>query len=435
MKRIASACAVIALLFLPSTGAGLTMEEAVDMARASNPRLKDFQHRTEAQRSRVDSRKAPFWPELELDYTYDRQENIYSFFQTRDASTFTAEISYNLFRGFSDINALRSDRSTLDAFLYEQKSTEADVVLDVRRAYIRVLRTRKALEVAREAVELLERQSRDAEKFWRAGLTAKNQFLLVEVSLASTRQELLQAETNVRIAREALDRAIGAPVGKDALIGDIAFGKPVDLDEEALSRTMLSNRSELRFLEAQLAAREYARDSIRGRYYPSVDLSLSHSEYGETFAFEGLPDPLFDSNTSALVEAKWNLFEGGRTKNTILAEESEVRAITERIRDTKENLFLQLKTAVEEYRVSAGRIELARAGIEQAEENFRITENQFRERVATTTDLLDARFLLSRARDEYNNAFYNLNLSMAALERVVEGSVATGSSSGEPRGN
>lgn len=434
MKRIGFACAVVALLFLPSKGAGLTMEEAVGMALASNPRLQDFQHRTEAQRSRVDSRKAPFWPEVDATYDYSNSDTTY-FTLTTDASVFTAEISYNLFRGFSDLNTLKSARSTWDASRYEQKSTEADVVLDVKRAYIRVLRTRKALEVAREAVELLERQSRDAEKFWRAGLTAKNQFLLVEVSLASTRQEFLQAETNVRIARKALDRAIGVPVGEDTVIEDIDFGKPMDLDEEALSRTMLANRSELKFLQARFAAREYARDSIRGRYYPSVDLSLSHSRFGETYAFEGLPDPLFDSDTRATVEAKWNLFEGWRTKNDILAEESEVRAITERIRDTEENLFLQLKVAVEEYRVSAGRIGLARTGIEQAEENFRITENQFRERVATTTDLLDARFLLSRARDEYNNAFYNLNLSLAALERVVEGPVAAGSAGKEPRGN
>ena len=434
MKRIGFACAVVGLLFLPSTGTGLMMEEAVDMALANNPRLQDFQHQTEAQRSRVDSRKAPFWPEIDATYDYSNADTTY-FALTKDASVFTAEISYNLFRGFSDLNTLKSARSTLDASRYEQKSTGADVVLDVKRAYIRVLRTRKALEVAREAVELLERQSRDAEKFWRAGLTAKNQFLLVEVTLATNRQELLQAETNVRIARKALDRAIGVPVGEDTVIEDIAFGKPMDLDEEALSRTMLANRSELKFLLAQLSAREYARDSIRGRYYPSVDLSLSHSRFGETFAFEGLPDPLFDSDTRATVEAKWNLFEGWRTKNDILAEESEVRAITERIRDTEENLFLQLKAAVEEYRVSAGRIELARTGIEQAEENFRITENQFRERVATTTDLLDARFLLSRARDEYNNAFYNLNLSLAALERVVEGPVATGSAGEEPRGN
>ena len=433
MKKLA--VVILVSLLFPLPGRALTMEEAVALSLANHPRIKDFQYRSKAQGKRVDSRKAPFWPEVEVSYDYERRENVFISFQTQDSSTFTGEISYNLFRGFSDLNTLKSARSTLTASLYEQKTTEADVVLDVKRAYIRILRTRKALEVAGEAVELLERQSRDAEKFWRAGLTAKNQFLLVEVALASNRQELLQAETNVRIARKALDRAIGVPVGKDTVIEDIAFEKPMDLDDEALSRTMLANRSELKFLEARVTAREYARDSIRGRYYPSIDLSLSYDRFGETSAFEGLPDPFFDSDTRATVEAKWNLFEGWRTKNDILAEESEIRAITERIRETRDTLFFQLKAAVEEYRVSAGRIVLSRKGIEQAEENYRITDNQFRERVATSTDLLDARFLLSRARDEYNNAFYNLNLSLAALERVVEGPVTPGPDGGKPPGN
>lgn len=432
MKRIS--LAILVFLLVPHGVHALTMDEAVDLALAKNPRTREFRYRTEAQRSRVDSRKAPFWPEVDATYDYSNADTTY-LFSTEEASVFTAEVAYNLFRGFSDLNALKSSRSELDASRYEQKSTEADVVLDVKRAYIRVLRTRKTLEVAREAVELLERQSRDAEKFWRAGLTAKNQFLLVEVALASNRQELLQAETNVRIARKALDRAIGVPVDGAEVIEDIGSVDPMKLDEEALSLEMLANRSELKFLEAQVAARGYARDSIRGRYYPSVDLSLSYSRFGEGVAFDGLPDPLEDSDTRAMVEAKWNLFEGWRTKNDILVEESEVRAIMERIRETKENMFLQLKTAVEEYRVSAGRIELARAGIEQAEENYRITDNQFRERVATSTDLLDARFLLSRARDEYNSAVYNLSLSLAALERVVEGPVVPAPDGGKPPGN
>jgi outer membrane protein len=94
--------------------------------------------------------------------------------------------------------------------------------------------------------------------------------------------------------------------------------------------------------------------------------------------------------------------------------------IEERIRDTGDRLLLQLRTALADYRVSAGRIDLARKAVEQAEENYRITENQFRERVATTTDLLDARVFLARARTQFNNAFYGLRQALTALERVVE---------------
>ena len=432
MKRLA--VVVLASLLLPWPGHAVTMDEAVSLALANNHRVKDFRQRTEAQRKRVDSGKAPFWPEVEATYGYERAENTFSF-QTRDASTFTAEIRYNLFRGFSDQSALGAARSTLAAARHEQKAAEADVVLEVKRAFIDLLRARKGLEVARESVELLARQSRDAELFYRGGLTAKNEFLKVEVELASARQDLLKAESAFRVARKGLERVTGVPVGEEEPIGETAFGEPAGLDEGALAPLMMERRSELRFLAALRQARERARDSIRGGYLPSVDLSLSHSRFGEAFAFEGREDPLFDSDTNAAVEAKWTLFDGFRKRSDILAESAEIRAVEERIRDTQDDLLLQLKSAVEGYRVSAGRITLARKSVEQAEENYRITQSQFRERVATTTDLLDARVFLARARTEYNNAFYDLGLSLATLERVVEGPVATGPVGGEARGN
>jgi outer membrane protein len=420
MKRLGVAVAVLMGLLVPRAGGALTMEEAVSLALEHNPRVREFGERTEAQRRRVDSGKASFWPELEATYAYERRENVFSFFQTQDSSTFTAEVSYNLFRGFSDLYTLDAARSTLVAARYEQKAAEADVVLDVRRAYIELLRAKKALGVARESVTLLERQRRDAELFYRGGLTAKNEFLRVEVELASARQELLRAEGAVRVAERTLDRTVGADVSARGEIEEVGVAPPLALDEGELSQRMLAGRSELRFLEARRASREFTRRAIRGGYAPSVEVSLAHRRFGETFAFQGLPDPLFDSDTTARVEAKWSLFDGFRKRSDILAEEAEIRALAARIRDTKEDLSLQLKAAVEDYRVSAGKIDLARAAIAQAEENYRITENQFRERVATTTDLLDARVFLTRARNDHNDALYDLARSAAVIERVVE---------------
>ncbi|HDY71238.1 MAG TPA: TolC family protein, partial [Nitrospirae bacterium] len=74
----------------------------------------------------------------------------------------------------------------------------------------------------------------------------------------------------------------------------------------------------------------------------------------------------------------------------------------------------------ENYRVAGERLGVSKKAVEQADENYRITENRFRQRMATTTDLLDARFLLTRARIEHNNARYDIYLSMAEIDRVVE---------------
>lgn len=426
---------VLAMVLIPLPGRAVTMEEAVSLALKNNHRVGQFRQQTQAQERRVDSAKSPFYPAVEAAYSYQRRENVFSFFQTRDSSTFSGEIRYNLFRGFADWNTLRSARSILDSARYEEKAAEADTALDAKRAYIEVLRARRRTEVARESVGLLERQRRDAEAFFRGGLTAKNEFLRVEVELATARQELLVADSALDVARGTLERVIGVPLAEIGQVEEIADPDPVGIDERALAERMLENRSELRFLEAQRTAREYVRDTVRGRYLPAVDLSATHSRFGETHAFEGVPDPLFDSDTIVLAEARWNLFEGFRTRNDVLAEEALIRALTEQILDTRADLLLQLTTAVEGYRVAAGRIDLARASVAQAEENYRITENQFRERVSTAADLLDARVFLTRARTEYNTSFYDLRLAIATLERVVEGPVEERRTDGVPSEN
>jgi len=62
---------------------------------------------------------------------------------------------------------------------------------------------------------------------------------------------------------------------------------------------------------------------------------------------------------------------------------------------------------------------VTKKAIEQAEENFRITEKRYKERVATSTDVLDAQTLLARAKSDYTNALGDYHISRAQLERAM----------------
>ena len=62
---------------------------------------------------------------------------------------------------------------------------------------------------------------------------------------------------------------------------------------------------------------------------------------------------------------------------------------------------------------------MAKKAIEQAEENFRINEERYKERVATSTDVIDAQTLLTRAKSDYYNALSNYNIALAELERSM----------------
>ena len=67
-----------------------------------------------------------------------------------------------------------------------------------------------------------------------------------------------------------------------------------------------------------------------------------------------------------------------------------------------------------------------RASIRSATENFRITEERFREQLTTNTEVLDAQTLLSQARNNYNTALTQYNVAEARLRRAMGGGLPEG---------
>ena len=62
---------------------------------------------------------------------------------------------------------------------------------------------------------------------------------------------------------------------------------------------------------------------------------------------------------------------------------------------------------------------MANKATEQAEENFRINTERYREQVGTSTDVIDAQTLLTKARSDHDNALGDYSISRARLERAM----------------
>jgi outer membrane protein TolC len=420
MKRLLLILAVSLGMLSPGTATALTMEEAVDLALKNNNRIRQFQHLESSRKEGVGTARSDFYPSLDIGYLHTESTEEVFFTQSQ---VFTAEAAYNFFNGFSDQNSLREAKARARASLFERKSTVADVVLEVRSAYIEVLRSTSAVETAREGVELLEQQLRDTQLFYREGLLPKNDVLEVELSLASNRQDLLQAKRDRTVAVKRLERVAGARFSVEETFEKFEEMGAIDVNTEfdfaVLREEMLDRRSEIKFLEETAAANRYAMKSVRGEYLPALDVRASYNRFLDT---DSAGAELFDFEEEAqvVITASWNLFSGFETRHESARFNYLARAAEAELADTREELVLQLQTSLENFDVSRGKLAVAEVAIEQGEENYRVVESQFKERVATSTDLLDARFLLTRAKNQYNDAVNDLRLSAAQIERVLE---------------
>ena len=412
------------LLIAPHTASALSMEEAVDLALANNHSVKRAGFEHDSARAGLLEARAGFMPNLSASYSYaTSSEDAYGSGSEYSVATVTA--AYNVFAGFSDYNRAREAKAKASAARYRARSTRAEIVLLVKKAYTEVLRAGSSLITAGEGVALLERQRNDSALFLQEGLIARNELLRVEVELAKARQDLLEAEGDHRVSRRALEKAIGTELGEEEPEPLSIPPDGVEMDFEAMREELIANRSELRYLRLTQEAYDHAASATGGAMLPRVDLSLSHSKYGDSPTVGGR-DYSYDSETVSMITASWTIFDGLRSQHGKSRQRYLARATGESLKETEKELLLQLRRAVEDYTVARQKLVVGETAVGQARENYRVTDLQLKERVATTTDLLDARNYLTDAKDRYNTALYDLHIAKATIERVLERNIPPG---------
>jgi outer membrane protein len=80
---------------------------------------------------------------------------------------------------------------------------------------------------------------------------------------------------------------------------------------------------------------------------------------------------------------------------------------------------LEVKNAFLLIHEAGKQVQVTKMAIEQAEENFRINTERYREQVGTSTNVIDAQTLLTKARSDHFNALGDFNINQARLERAM----------------
>ena len=95
----------------------------------------------------------------------------------------------------------------------------------------------------------------------------------------------------------------------------------------------------------------------------------------------------------------------------------------DRFEDQLDEVALQVKEAYLDFCQAAERIPVAEKSIELAEENLRISQDQYVEGLLTSADVLTEEERLARARSSYYRALYESHRSLARLTYVAGGSL------------
>lgn len=392
----------------------INIDDAVNQALNNNNSLKKEQYIYEESIENANYAKSSYKPLLNLGYTYNtRSENFDG--NGKEYSNAYATISYNLFNGFTDKNTIKSaiEKSEYSKFIYE--SLKYDLILKTKQDYISYLKSIRNIETQEKAFELLEQQYKDSQNRFNEGILAKNDLLQINAQMLQAKQNLERQKANSKIARFQLKNRLGGILSESDNIEDL---KKDEISQGIYDVNSLNNRSEIKALEKMVDSLLSQIKANNGDMMPNVDLDLSYLKYADD-GFSNMGDSNSDQ-TKAVINFSWNLYNGGRDSIDEVIFNKRLLQIKEDLVKLKLDIKLQYENAMQEFEVSKLNYETAKISLIQSQENYKLVNNRFKVGLSSSTDLINANFLLTQAKQSLDNAYYDRFLAKASLDRIFE---------------
>jgi len=415
MKRLLLALP-LALLFVPNPCHALSLEEGLQIVTRNGRDVTIARSDETVAREAVTLARSPWLPSVDL---YGREtwlryqpEAIFkgnavptSQDQFTTLGVRATQILYDFGKTTSSVNAATFG---LKAKEIETSRVMNQASLEFIISYLDLLESEKLLHVAGEEVTRYEAHRKDAEVRLKAGVITKNEVLQSEVTLADSRQRLLTADDLRSLRASRVNSLLLRPLNDTVQADEVKPSPATGITLESAWTAAEAESSDLRDLDAKIAAKAESVRTIEAEYLPTLYLSGGY-EYQEN-QYQVHP-----RNWSLIAGVNVNLFSGGASGSKISMAKSELRSlklIREKMLDT---VRLSVKAAYLDQQTSRLKVEVAKTAVASAVENLRLHTLRFKEGVGTTTEVLDAVTLLSTAESNLWRATYAMQRAEASL--------------------
>jgi len=396
----------------------ITLAEALRRAaRVAPDYVRALGQIEDAEWGRRAARLAFFIPSLEVGL--DETKYSQAFFNPADPATPTstlvvgrASASYEIFslRKFSELSRARAEVESAEAGELEQRFQAA---LQTESSYYDVLVNQELSRVARERAGRAREGLGVARARVASGAAVPTDSLQLVLEVTRAEVEVLRRRNALTAARLELGRRVGAagPVEAEPLDTAPAPALPISLAEAI--RTALDQGPQYRAARARERSAQAAVRTQRSDYLPTLAVRGLHQRY-DTEIFPGAAN--VSSVTFSLSYPLWN--NGAREIEVTRARVNRdvARAIRE---DLERAIRRDVTAAYDAYDASLAAVGLAQTGVTVARENYRMQEMRYRAGASAILDLLDAQVNVAQAEADLVEARYETRRALAGLEVML----------------
>lgn len=427
--------ALFIVLILAGQGFGqekkhLTLDESIQIGLKNSKTLHASKMRVLAASAKVSEVGTARLPSLSLSASYTRLSHVPPFsvntpFGNFDISpaifdNYNVKLSLQqpIFTGFKLSSSHKMADYASKAQKEEYSKDEQDLLYNIKNAYWGLFKANKFKEAIDENVQQVKAHLEDVKNFYKQGLATKNEVLKVEVQLSEAQLKQIDAKNSVKLAVINLDNIIGLPLSTDIDIQkDVDTQKEVTPDDlDVLVKKAMENRPELKAMNYKVDASKSGVTLAESNWYPQIFLAGNY--YYSKPNQRILPTKNeFYGTWDVSVGLSFDLWNWGKTGDQTDQAKAQYEESKDGLASLKDALTLEVTQDYYNLIKAKEKMLVSGQSVNQAEENYRVTDDKFKQGLTLNSELLDAEVALMQAKTNYAQSIVDYELAQAKLAK------------------
>lgn len=281
--------------------------------------------------------------------------------------------------------------------------SQQQLMLRLSQSYLDVLKGQQLLSFAQAQLASTEKQRDQIDAGVKVGLTNPIDLLEVQARYDMALADVSQATNLLAISQENLARLIGQPVPVlKSLALDTKLPSLMESPEQ-LSQTGAQGNLNLRLNQRKVQASEQQVNATRAAHYPTVSLQASMSNLDSRTQFFNSP---YQTNSIGVV-VNVPLYAGGMVTSQVRQAEQQRLAAQAGLRYADEQAKLDVLSLAKTVQMAQSRLQALRQAVTSNEAFLQAAEEGNRVGLKSLVDVLNARTLLYKAKQDLANALFD----------------------------
>lgn len=337
-------------------------------------------------------------------------------------STLTAQVDQKIYDQ-SLISGLKARQPNIDLAKMIAEQTRENVIYNIASAYFQILVAQKQLELLKENKKRFDKILEVTQLQVQQGVAKKVDIKQVQVNLNNINSQISVVENNVELAKNTLKNNMGINQNDSIYLIDSSRWLNQAPSIKPTPTFDYQSNTNFKIQSIQIDLLKIQRRMIHDQIYPSLSLYARYGANGYGNEMSRAFNPLLDFSTIG-IKVIWSPFTGFRRDAQHKQAQLDISNALFNLKLNEDNQYLYFQNAKAQLKRSQITIISNKENMDLATEVYENTSLQYREGIASLSDLLNAELAFREAQNNYIQALLDYYLADLAIQKA-NGSLET----------